>query len=228
MTNPEHRDRRLLSGDDALELLKEGNRRFVRNLKINRSLHDQVIETQFEQHPVAAVVSCMDSHVSPELLFDLGLGDIYAIRTAGNAVSAEVADSLDYAVQSGVPLILVLGHTNCKAIELATDEGGKSVRLLAQLLRPAIKQQQSFRLLLTGQEFINGVACLHVQHSLNGLVQKGSLIKKRLLSGELMLAGGMYDVATGLVKFYPYNIEQEQTPPALQMQRSIVSELLVK
>lgn len=228
MTNPEHRDRRLLSGDDALELLKEGNRRFVRNLKINRSLHDQVIETQFEQHPVAAVVSCMDSHVSPELLFDLGLGDIYAIRTAGNAVSAEVADSLDYAVQSGVPLILVLGHTNCKAIQLASEEGSKSVRLLAQLLKPALKQQQAINPLLKGREFVNGVACLHVQHSLNGLVQKSSLIKKRLLNGELMLAGGMYDVATGLVEFSPFKIQQEQTPAAIERLRCDVAELLVK
>src|SRR5690606_22338624 len=102
----------------AIQLLKDGNHRFVNNLKLNRDVLEQINATKDDQWPFAAILSCMDSRTSAELIFDLGLGDIFSIRLAGNIVSTNVLGSLEFATAvAGSKLIMVLGHTNCGAIK---------------------------------------------------------------------------------------------------------------
>ena len=222
-----HREKhRPVSGQEALELLKAGNRRFIQNLKINRSLQDQVLETAFEQQPFAAILSCMDSNAVPELIFDLGLGDILSLRVAGAAVNEEVAESIELGVAAGAALIVVLGHSNCRAIYQASGEGLAGAGLLSQRLKPAIKMARQVRPQLSQWDFINAIACHHVKNSLHALLDKSAMLKRQVLAGSVKLVGGMYDSATGHVQF----VEREITDllPFKTERMVITSDVLVK
>ena len=106
----------------ALELLKEGNKRFVNNLKVNRNLLQQANETSDGQHPFAAILSCIDSRTSAELIFDQGLGDVFSIRIAGNIINEDILGSMEFACKvAGSKIIVVLGHTKCGAVRGACD-----------------------------------------------------------------------------------------------------------
>ena len=124
----------------ALEILKEGNMRFVNNLKVNRNLLQQANDTRDGQWPFAVILSCIDSRTSAELIFDQGLGDIFSIRIAGNVVNTDIIASLEFACKlSGSKLIVVLGHTSCGAIKGACDhiEMGNLTELLSKI-QPAL------------------------------------------------------------------------------------------
>src|SRR5918997_536300 len=112
-----------LTPHKAIELLKEGNKRFVNNLKINRNLLQQVNETSEGQHPFAVILSCIDSRTSAELIFDQGLGDIFSIRIAGNVINSDILGSMEFACKvAGSKFILMLGHTKCGAVKGACDQ----------------------------------------------------------------------------------------------------------
>src|SRR4028118_427391 len=125
----------------ALNLLKEGNKRFMSNLKVNRNLLQQVNETSDGQHPFAVILSCIDSRTSAELIFDQGLGDIFSVRIAGNILNDDILGSMEFACKvAGAKLIAVLGHSKCGAIQGAC----KKVKLghlsgLLEKIEPAIK-----------------------------------------------------------------------------------------
>src|SRR3989337_2177756 len=128
----------------ALEILKEGNQRFIRNLKVNRNLLEQVNETRDGQWPFAVILSCIDSRTSAELIFDQGLGDIFSIRIAGNIINEDILGSMEYACEiANSKLIVVLGHTKCGAIVSACDnfEMGHLTNLLNKL-KPAIEEEK--------------------------------------------------------------------------------------
>src|SRR5919112_3096115 len=129
----------------ALQLLREGNYRFQNNLKAHRDLLQQVNETRDGQFPVAAILSCIDSRTSAELIFDQGLGDIFSIRLAGNVVNDDILGSMEFACKiAGSKFIVVLGHTNCGAIKGACDraEIGHLSTLLSKI-QPAIDQEKT-------------------------------------------------------------------------------------
>src|SRR5688500_9765579 len=112
-----------LSPAQAIELLKEGNKRFVSNLKVNRNLLQQVNETAAGQYPFAFILSCIDSRTSAELIFDQGLGDIFSCRIAGNVLNEDILGSMEFACKlAGSKVIVVLGHTKCGAIKGACDD----------------------------------------------------------------------------------------------------------
>src|SRR5918994_1018134 len=112
-----------LSPMAALKLLKEGNNRFVNNLKINRNLLQQVNETADGQHPFAFILSCIDSRTSAELIFDQGLGDVFSCRIAGNILNEDIIGSMEFACKvAGSKVVVVLGHTKCGAIKGACDD----------------------------------------------------------------------------------------------------------
>src|SRR4028118_1821077 len=112
-----------ITPQQALEILKSGNKRFVQNLKANRNLLEQVNETSNGQWPFAVVLSCIDSRTSAELIFDQGLGDIFSVRIAGNVINNDILGSMEFACAvAGSKFILVLGHTNCGAIKGACDK----------------------------------------------------------------------------------------------------------
>ena len=129
----------------ALETLKEGNQRFIKNLKAQRDLLGQVNDTREGQFPFATILSCIDSRTSAELIFDQGLGDIFSVRIAGNIVNTDIIGSMEFACKvAGSKLIVVLGHTNCGAVKGACDhvEMGNLTELLSKI-QPAVYQEKT-------------------------------------------------------------------------------------
>jgi carbonic anhydrase len=130
-----------ITPEKALNLLKEGNNRFINNLKANRNLLQQANETSEYQYPFAIILSCIDSRTSAEIIFDQGLGDIFSVRIAGNIINEDILGSMEFACKiAGAKIITILGHSNCGAIKGACDhlEMGNLTTLLSKI-RPAIK-----------------------------------------------------------------------------------------
>lgn len=196
----------LITPQGALEILKLGNERFVKNLKVNRNLLEQVNDTREGQWPFAAIVSCMDSRTSAELIFDQGLGDIFSIRVAGNVINEDILGSLEYATQvAGSKLIMVLGHTRCGAIKGACDQVqlGHLSKLLSKI-EPAIEVEKEIRHNRTSAntEFVEKVAELNVRRNVREILEQSQLIRQQIDEGKIGLIGAMYDVTSGKVKFY--------------------------
>lgn len=189
----------------TLQFLKEGNQRFVSNLRINRNLLQQVNDTRDGQWPAAAIVSCMDSRTSAELIFDQGLGDIFSIRLAGNVISDNVLGSLEYATKvAGSKFIVVLGHTKCGAIKGACDgvEMGNLTGLLNKI-RPAIFQEQTIKTDRTSNNpaFVDAVTHIHVERSVQAIMEQSAILYDMIQKGEIGIIGAMYDVETGEVSW---------------------------
>lgn len=195
-----------LTPERGIELLKEGNKRFVNNLKINRNLLQQVNETSNGQYPFAFILSCIDSRTSAELIFDQGLGDIFSCRIAGNILNEDILGSMEFACQvAGSKVIVVLGHTKCGAVKGACDNVklGNLTELLEKF-KPAIeaeKQTQHDR--SSGNTtFVENVAQLNVLYTLKEIPRRSQLLNDLIREGKIILVGGMYNVETGVVDFY--------------------------
>jgi carbonic anhydrase len=198
---------------DALQLLKEGNFRFVNNMRQHRDLLEEVTHTMDGQKPFAALLSCMDSRTSGELVFDQGLGDIFSIRIAGNIVSNYVLGSLEYATAvAGSNLILVLGHTACGAIKGACDnvELGHLTSLLAGI-QPAVAMERTITENRNGNnpEFVHRVCMLNIRNSVEQIMARSTIISGLVREGKVGIMPALYDVSTGYVQF----IEDEAVMP---------------
>src|SRR5688572_30249815 len=150
-----------LTPDKALTILKDGNERFINNLKANRNLLQQVNETAAGQFPFATILSCIDSRTSAELIFDQGLGDVFSIRVAGNILNEDILGSMEFATNVvGTKIIMVLGHTKCGAIVGACNhvEMGNLTTLLKKI-EPAIFSEKQTTNNRTGSNiaFVNNV-----------------------------------------------------------------------
>ena len=192
-----------LTPQKALEILIEGNKRFVNNLKANRDLLKQVNETSTGQFPFAAVLSCIDSRTSAELIFDQGLGDIFSIRIAGNCVNEDILGSMEFACKvAGSKLILVLGHSKCGAIKGACDDVRMgNLTALLNKLRPAVDDTSTIGARnSTNTDFVEDVALRNVQLAVQQIPERSPIIKEMIDSGEIIIAGAMYDVTTGQVE----------------------------
>jgi carbonic anhydrase len=189
-----------ITPQNALEILKIGNRRFVDNLKVNRNLLQQVNETSEAQHPFAVIISCMDSRTSAELIFDQGLGDIFSIRIAGNVINEDILGSAEFGCKiAGARIILVLGHTGCGAINGAIEdiELGHLHFITSKIKRciPRIKKacaHGELNSLVTRENVIQGISDL--KHS-------STILSEMAYQGEIMIVGGIYNVSTGIVEF---------------------------
>jgi carbonic anhydrase len=195
-----------LTPNEALEILKEGNFRFLNNLSRNRNLLELVNETKDSQWPFAAILSCMDSRTSAELIFDQGLGDIFSVRIAGNITSENIAGSLEYATAvAGSKLILVLGHTNCGAIKGACDNVklGNLTVLIDKIL-PSVAEERTFKEDRTSNnaQFVNAVAEINVKHTVKEILRSSPTIRDLVEKGEIGIASAMYDISTGKVTFH--------------------------
>jgi len=199
----------------ALMLLKEGNFRFVNNLKANHDLLQQVNATREGQAPFAVLLSCMDSRTSAELIFDQGLGDIFSVRIAGNVVSRGVLGSIEYAVNiAGSKLIVVLGHTECGAIKGACDDvKSGNLTSLMDKIKPAVMAEATITENRNSGnvEFVNKVSRLNVQNSMRRIVAESDVIRKLLNEDKIGIVPAMYDVATGFVEFYDLITFADQT-----------------
>lgn len=186
---------------EAYELLIDGNKRFVSNLKVNRNLLQQMNDTADEQYPFAVVLSCMDSRTSTELIFDQGLGDIFSIRIAGNIVNDDILGSMEFATKVvGSKLIVVLGHTRCGAIKGACQNVEMDhLTGLLQKIKPVIKKSENYGHVKAFST--EKVAYANVLHSMDEILQKSSIIRNQLGNGEIGIVGGMYSVENGRVHF---------------------------
>jgi carbonic anhydrase len=194
----------------AIELLKEGNKRFVNNLKVNRNLLQQVNETAAGQYPFAFILSCIDSRTSAELIFDQGLGDIFSCRIAGNILNDDILGSMEFACKiAGSKVVVVLGHTKCGAIKGACQgvQMGHLTGLLGKI-QSVISKEQHGKENIPSQDptFVEHVSRLNVQYVMNEIPQRSKVIADMLEKGEIAIIGGLYDVETGRVHFFENDI----------------------
>jgi carbonic anhydrase len=195
-----------LTPEIAFQYLQEGNDRFVRNLRANRNLLQQVNETRNGQYPFATILSCMDSRTSAELIFDQGLGDIFSIRIAGNVLNDDILGSMEFATKVVVTkIIVVLGHTKCGAIIGACDEVklGKLTYLLEKV-KPAIQSETTTKMERNGKnpEFVKNVTEINVHLTIKQIKEESQIIRDLLEEGKIKIVGGIYDVDTGKVDFF--------------------------
>jgi carbonic anhydrase len=195
-----------LSPQMVLDVLRKGNERFVNNLKANRNLLQQVNETSDGQHPMAIVLSCIDSRTSAELIFDQGLGDIFSCRIAGNVLNDDILGSMEFACKvAGAKAIVVLGHTRCGAVKGACDgvRMGNLTSLLekieeaVELETETLDERNS-----TNAEFVERVASLNVMLVKRQIMEWSPVLAEMVANSEIAIVGGMYDVESGAVSFY--------------------------
>lgn len=195
-----------LTPEMALEILKEGNERFVNNLKANRNLLQQVNETSTGQFPFATILSCIDSRTSAELIFDQGLGDVFSIRIAGNILNEDILGSMEFATKVvGTKVLVILGHTRCGAIVGACNhvEMGNLTTLLNKI-QPAIFNEKTTTENRTGTnvDFVNNVTEINVHLTIERVCRESPIIAELEQEGHIKIVGGLYDVETGEVTFY--------------------------
>jgi carbonic anhydrase len=194
-----------ITPEQALERLKDGNARFVSGTPLHCDSKSQVKATGGGQAPFAAVLACMDSRVAPELVFDQGIGDIFAVRVAGNFVNTDILGSLEYATQvAGAKLIVVLGHSDCGAVKGAID-GVQLGNLTAALenIRPAVKEvtDVSGARDSKNKAFVKRVTERNVRDAISHLLSGSSILSALVNEGKLRIAGGIHDVSTGAVSW---------------------------
>jgi len=194
-----------LTPDAALAMLKEGNQRFLAGTMRDRDYRAQVAATAEGQYPHSIVLSCIDSRAAPELLFDQGLGDIFAPRVAGNFVDAELLGSMEFAAAvAGAKAIVVLGHTECGAVKGACDDVqlGNLTQTLSHI-RPAVDAVKGFEGERTSKNaaFVDAVAHENVRQTVNNILERSAVLSELVSSGKLKVVGAMYDVGTGEVSF---------------------------
>jgi carbonic anhydrase len=190
-----------LTPERALEILREGNQRFVSNLRANRNLLQQVNETSSGQFPFAVILSCIDSRTSAELIFDQGLGDIFSVRIAGNVVNEDILGSMEFACKvAGSKLIVVLGHTRCGAIKGACDnvQMGHLTGLLAKI-GPAIHAVP--RDGDTSEHRVELVALENARQQMQSILERSPILEHLFADGAIGFACGIYSVETGEVTF---------------------------
>ncbi|MGB1324211.1 MAG: carbonic anhydrase family protein [Flavobacteriaceae bacterium] len=192
----------------AKNTLVEGNTRFVQGQQAGRDLMNQVKQTSTGQYPFATVLSCIDSRVSSELIFDQGIGDIFSVRIAGNFVNEDILGSMEFACKlAGTKLVVVLGHTACGAVKGACDHARLgNLTALINKIEPAVEavteptdesQRNSSNI-----DFVNEVAKKNVYMTIDNIRESSQVLKEMEDAGEIEIVGGMYDIKTGEVIFY--------------------------
>ena len=192
----------------SLEVLKKGNERFRANLKAPRDLMQQVAATSSGQYPFATVLSCIDSRVSSELIFDQGIGDLFSVRIAGNFVNEDILGSMEFACKlAGTKLVVVLGHTACGAVKGACDHARLgNLTALIKKIEPAVAavkepEEDSLRN-SSNLDFVNDVAVKNVLMTIDQIRSESPVLAEMEKNGEIHIVGGMYNIDSGEVNFF--------------------------
>ena len=194
-----------ITPNNALQILKDGNHRFITNLKMNRNLLQQVNETSDEQFPFAFILSCIDSRTSAELIFDQGLGDIFSCRIAGNILNEDILGSMEFACKvAGAKLVMVLGHSECGAIKGACNnvKMGNLTGLLKKIQVVVKKVSKIYQVNTKSQDFVELVSKENVKNVLNNIPKKSKIIRDLVKDKKIIIVGAMYDISSGKVDFY--------------------------
>jgi len=190
----------------AVEFLKDGNKRFINNKGLSRNLHQQISDTAEGQFPFAAVVSCIDSRIPTEVVFDQGIGDIFNARVAGNIVNEDILGSLEFACKlAGAKAIVVMGHTACGAVKGACDnaELGNLTQMLSKI-RPAVDLTSTPAGEVrnsSNSAFVNKVADKNVELTIENIKSQSTVLKELNDNGDITIIGAMYDVKSGEITF---------------------------
>ena len=197
-----------MTPESSLQNLREGNKRFQENVRLSRNLVQQVRETASGQYPYATVLSCIDSRVSSELIFDQGMGDLFSIRIAGNFVNEDILGSMEFACKlAGTKLLVVLGHTACGAVKGACDHArlgnlttliNKIEPAVAAVSEPADESLRNSKNI----DFVNQVAEKNVMMTIENIRNQSPILVEMEKNHEIKIIGGMYDISNGEVTFY--------------------------
>ncbi len=197
-----------ISPEIAINLLKEGNQRFRTNKAVERDLLGQVSDTSTGQYPFATILSCIDSRVSSELIFDQGIGDVFSARVAGNFVNEDILGSMEFACKlAGTKVVVVLGHTACGAIKGACDDAKLgNLTALINKIKPAVEAvTEPTDLSLRNSsniDFVNTVAEKNVHLTIDNIRANSPVLKEMEDEGAIKIIGAMYDIHSGVVTFY--------------------------
>ena len=199
--DPSHSDQPAVAPAEAISKLKEGNGRYVSgNLQHPGQTTERRTELAKTQHPFAVILSCSDSRVPPEIVFDQGLGDLFIVRVAGNVINDEGLGSIEYAIDHlGSRLILVLGHQSCGAVQAAKETiaaKGKApghIESLVTAIKPAVEA--------TAKDDLDATIKANVKHVVQTLRSSAPILKAKVDSGEIQVIGGYYSLDTGAVTF---------------------------
>lgn len=208
----------LLTSNQVLRILQEGNERFRTGKRLTRDLSRQLQSTALGQHPLAVILSCIDSRTPAELIFDLGLGDIFSVRIAGNIISEKVLGSMEYGCAvAGAKLIVVIGHTQCGAVTAAVNfarnpvdseqaTGCQHLEPIIHEIQQAIDPQSALRLQQLSEnqkpEFVDAIARRNVLHTVERILSESRTINRLVREGRIAVAGAIYDVVTGRIDFF--------------------------
>ena len=197
-----------MTARSAVEELKKGNRRYVEGSQVNRDLMLQVGQTSTGQYPFATILSCIDSRVSAELVFDQGVGDIFSVRIAGNFVNSDILGSMEFACKlAGTKVIVVMGHTACGAVKGACDhaELGNLTGMLDNIL-PAVdavkEPAEAENRTSANSAFVNEVSKVNVEMTIERIRKESPVLAEMEQNGEIEIVGAMYDINNGEVTFY--------------------------
>lgn len=199
-------DRDNLSPKDALDLLVQGNKRFIENKQQDKNLTQMREALIDNQQPFAAVLGCSDSRTAPETIFDQSLGDIFTVRLAGNVACRKAIGSLEYSCKYlGSKIIVVMGHTNCGAVKAACDnfEEGNITEII-KLLNPAVSEETTTldpERNSKNNEFVANVCFLNVKKQIQNIINQSDILKEMLDKKQIGIIGGVYNFASGQVEF---------------------------
>ena len=200
-------DRDLITPKQALDILVEGNERFINNVRVQHDMLNVRDEIKDKQHPFASVLGCSDSRTTVELIFDQNLGDIFSVRLAGNIASRKAIGSLEFSTEYlGSKIIIVMGHSNCGAVKAACDNfHGGNIGEIVHLISPAVEEEttitQKTQRNSSNNEFVEKVCFLNVRAQIKRILRYSQIIKKQVEGGRVGLVGGVYDLASGKVAF---------------------------
>ncbi|AXG68120.1 carbonic anhydrase 2 [Kordia sp. SMS9] len=198
----------VMTPDSSIQALKDGNKRFMDNTQVSRDLLDQVSDTSTGQYPFATVLSCIDSRVSSELIFDQGIGDIFSVRIAGNFVNQDILGSMEFACKlAGTKVIVVLGHTACGAVKGACDHARLgNLTALINKIEPAVDavKEPTDESLRNSKniEFVNNVAVKNVEMTIENIRKQSPVLADMERDEDIKIVGGMYDISNGKVTFF--------------------------
>jgi carbonic anhydrase len=194
-----------LSPDQVFRLFKEGNKRFVSGTLTTRDHSSQIRKAADGQFPKAIVLSCVDSRVPVEDVFDLGIGDIFVARVAGNFENTDILGSMEFATKiSGAKMILVLGHEDCGAVKAAIDEAQLgNITAMLKNIKPAVESLSDYKgeQSSSNPEFVHLVTEKNVRLSMEDIRERSPIMKEMEKQGQLAIVGALYDMNTGAVQF---------------------------
>ena len=195
-----------LTPQDVLGILVEGNKRFSNGDFSEKYLNQQVAATSHRQNPIAVVISCIDSRTSPELVFDLGIGDIISIRIAGNIINKEIIESIEFACQKiGTKLVLVLGHSNCGAVTYAINEGAKYYSSITEKIQHSIEACEcTSESILSDPFMLDNVIKANTNNSITEILINSEYLNNEVKTRNISIVSGFYDTKTGLVDFIEF------------------------